>query len=126
MDVLSPADVVLRLIESINQGDPQGISLLTARRFRYTDPEGLRHDCKGPEEVRESWERFLAAHPDYRIRVEQVLRSGEGVAVLGRTTGAHLPEDVEESGTVLWTAELEDGLVSGWRTYRDDPEIEEE
>ena len=48
---------------------------------------------------------------------------GDGVAIIGKTTGSHLPPEVEERETLLWTAEVHEGLVSEWRIYSDEEEV---
>ena len=51
--------------------------------------------------------------------------SGNAVAIIGKTTGSHVPPEVEEHETVLWTAEIRDGLVAEWRIYSDIEEAKE-
>ena len=68
---------------------------------------------------RQGWEDYFTSNPDYRIHVERVLIGGDGVAIIGRTTGSHVQPEVEEHETVLWTAEIRGGLVSEWRIYTD-------
>jgi hypothetical protein len=49
---------------------------------------------------------------------------GDGVIIIvGKTTGSHIPPEVEERETLLWTAEVCDGLVSEWRIYSDEEEV---
>jgi hypothetical protein len=47
------------------------------------------------------------------------------VAVLGYTTGSHLglPDEQERTQTLIWTAEIADGLVRVWRLVPDTPEV---
>ena len=67
----------------------------------------------------DDWQGYFSAYPKYKIHVQHVLMSGKGVAILGKTTGSHIPTEVEEKETVLWTAEIRDGLVAEWRIYSD-------
>jgi len=46
-------------------------------------------------------------------------QGGNGVAIIGKTTGSHVPPEVEENETVLWTAEIRGGLVAEWRIFSD-------
>ena len=41
------------------------------------------------------------------------------MAVIGKTTGSHVPPEIEEREVVAWIAEVQDGLVSEWRIYSD-------
>jgi ketosteroid isomerase-like protein len=109
--------VVEAFVACINSRDLEGIAALTAPRYTFTDMEGDVYVFEGDEAVEASWDEYLSAYPDYRISVEHVMRSGDGVAIVGRTTGSHLPAEVERDEVVLWTAELEDGLISEWRIY---------
>lgn len=112
-----PESVILEFIERINAGDAAGIASLTAPVYTFTDTEGDVYVVEGPEAVRQSWNEYLLAYPNYKIFVQRVLRSGNGVAIVGQTSGSHLPSEIEREELVLWIAELEDGLVSDWRIY---------
>jgi len=68
---------------------------------------------------RDGWQDYFSSYPKYRIHVHHVLMSGNGVAIIGKTTGSHVPPEVEEKETVLWTAEIRNGLVAAWRIYSD-------
>lgn len=48
------------------------------------------------------------------------------MAIIGKTTGSHVPPEVEEKETVLWTAEIRNGLVAEWRIYSDIEEAKKE
>jgi len=113
----APESVILEFIERINRGDSAGIASLTAPVYTFKDMEGRVYIVEGAEAIKESWDEYLSAYPSYKILVQHVLRSGDGVAIVGQTTGSHLSPEVEQKETVLWIAELEDGLVSAWRIY---------
>jgi len=100
-------------VECINAGNPEALKAHQTEDFAFTDMSG---------EVtwgRQGWEDYFTSYPDYRIHVERVLICGDGVAIIGRTTGSHIPPEVEEHETVLWTAEIRGELVSEWRIYTD-------
>lgn len=71
----------------------------------------------------EEGEGYFAPYPDYKIHVHHVLVGGNGVAIVDRTTGSHIPPEVEERETLLWTAKVRDGLVSEWRIYSNEEEV---
>lgn len=105
--------VALGFVECINTGDPKALMAHQTEDFAFIDMSG---------EVtwgRQGWEDYFTSYPDYRIHVERVLIGGEGVAIIGRTTGSHIPPEIEEQETVLWTAEIRGGLVAEWRIYTD-------
>lgn len=109
----------LGFVECINAGDPEALKAHQTEDFAFTDMSG--EVTRG----RQGWEDYFTSYPDYRIHVERVLIGGEGVAIIGRTTGSHVSQEVEEHETVLWTAEIRGGLVSEWRIYTDIKEARE-
>ena len=50
------------------------------------------------------------------------------VAVLGHTTGSHLglPPEEEQELTLIWLAEVSDGLVRSWTLVEDTPRARRE
>jgi len=72
---------------------------------------------------RDGWHDYFSSNPDYWIHVEKLITSGNGVAVIGHTSGCHVGPDVEEKWTILWTAQIRDGLVFQWRIYSDVDEV---
>jgi hypothetical protein len=111
MSNVSPRSVVLQIIEMINQGNLQGITSFVSEKVVFTDILGRVYQEK------DFMENYLLAFPEYKIRVHHALQGGNGVAILGKTSGSHVPSQVEEHEWLVWTAELEDGLISMWRIY---------
>jgi ketosteroid isomerase-like protein len=109
----SPKSVALQFVEIINAGDSEALMRLQTEDFTLIDMAG--DVTRG----RDGWPSYFASFPEYKIHVQQVLTSGNGVAIIGKTTGSHVPPEVEEKETVLWTAKIEDGLVAEWRIYSD-------
>jgi hypothetical protein len=103
--------VALKFVEIINAGDSEALINLQTEGFTLIDMAGDMY--RG----RDGWQDYFSAYPKYKIHVQHVLTSGDGVAIIGKTTGSHVPPEVEEKETVLWTAEIRDGLVSEWRIY---------
>lgn len=105
--------VAMKFVEAINNGDSKALIKLQTEDFTLIDAEG--ETFRG----RDGWEGYFSAYPEYRIHIQHVLTGGNGVAIIGKTTGSHVPLETEEKETVLWTAEIRDGLVSEWRLYTD-------
>jgi hypothetical protein len=103
--------VALKFVEIINAGDSEALINLQTEGFTLIDMAGDIY--RG----RDGWQDYFSAYPKYKIHVQHVLTSGDGVAIIGKTTGSHVPPEVEEKEIVLWTAEIRDGLVSEWRIY---------
>ena len=105
--------VALKFVEMINQGDSKALIKLQTEDFTLVDAEG------GVFRGRDGWEGYFADYPKYKILIQKVLTGGNGVAIIGKTTGSHVLPEIEEKETVLWTAEIRDGLVAEWRLYTD-------
>jgi ketosteroid isomerase-like protein len=116
MKVSSPTDIALKFVEYINTGDADGLTTLMTEDFTSIDKAGeVTHG-------RQHWDYFTQ-YPHYRIHVKHILTSGDGVAIIGKTTGSHVPSELEEKELVLWTAVIREGLVAHWRIYSDIDEI---
>jgi hypothetical protein len=109
----SPKSVALKFVEVINAGDSEALVKLQTESFTLVDMDGDVY--RG----RDGWQDYFSAYPKYKIHVQHVLTSGNGVAIIGKTTGSNVPPEVEEKETVLWTAEIRNGLVAEWRIYSD-------
>lgn len=103
--------IALKFVEVINAGDSEGLIKLQTKGFTFIDMAG-EVTCG-----RDGWPGYFSSFPNYKIYVQQLLTGGNGVAIIGKTTGSHVPPEVEEHETVLWTAEIRDGLVAEWRIY---------
>ncbi|KPL21527.1 MAG: hypothetical protein AMJ93_09410 [Anaerolineae bacterium SM23_84] len=112
--------VVLKFVEYINSQDLDGLASLTADEFTFTDVSGHVHVWSREEAVQECWQGYFTPFPDYKIHVRQVLTGGDRVAIIGQTSGSHMPAEIEARSTVLWIAGLRDGLVCEWRIYATD------
>lgn len=120
----SPSSIVLKFIEYINKGDIERTISLMSEEFIFTDIPGRVYHVRGKESHKQFWSEYLSAYPNYKIHIHHVLTSGNGVAIIGKTTGSHVPPEIEEKETVLWIAEVTNGLISEWRIYSDEEEAE--
>lgn len=109
----TPTSVALKFVEVINAGNSEELVKLQTEDFTLIDMVG------DVSRGRDGWQGYFSAYPNYTIHMHQVLTSGNGVAIIGKTTGSHVEPEVEELETVLWTAEIRDGLVAEWRIYSD-------
>jgi ketosteroid isomerase-like protein len=110
--------IALKFVEVINAGDSEALIKLQTEDFTLIDMAG--NVFRG----RDGWQGYFSDYPKYKIHVQQVLVSGNTVAIIGKTTGSHVPPEVEAHETVLWTAEIRDGLVAEWQIYSDIQEAE--
>lgn len=117
MNDSSAIDVALKFVEYINGGDLEGLCSLMTDDFTFIDYRGKVE--RGKDTMREGFKGYFSEYPHYKIIVKKVLTGGAGVVIIGKTTGSHLPSEVEEKETVLWTAEIRDSRVAEWRIYAD-------
>lgn len=110
----------LKFVEAINRGDSKALIKLQTEDFTLIDADGDVF-CG-----RDGWEGYFTDYPEYNIHIQKVLTGGSGVAIIGKTTGSQVPPEVEAKETVLWTAEIRDGLVAEWRLYTDIPACEQQ
>jgi hypothetical protein len=62
-------------------------------------------------------ENYIREFPDYRIHIRHVLQGGRGIAIVGHTTGSHVPPETEANEVLVWTAEVDSGKIVTWRIY---------
>ncbi|MGD2247382.1 MAG: nuclear transport factor 2 family protein [Candidatus Methanofastidiosia archaeon] len=116
MTTQSPIDTALKFVECINAGDADKLMTLVTKDFTFIDKVGEVTTGK------ERWDYF-EMYPEYKIHVKHVLKSGNSVAIIGKTTGSHVPPELEEKETIMWIAEIDKGYVAEWRIYSDIEEI---
>ncbi|HOP08730.1 MAG TPA: nuclear transport factor 2 family protein [Candidatus Methanofastidiosa archaeon] len=112
-DIKALESVALKYVEAINNGDSESLVALQAEDFTFIDVDGVLSQGKI------NWKGYFSAYPKYKIHILKVLTGGNGVAIIGKTTGSHVPPEIEEKETVIWTAEIRDGLIVEWRIYTD-------
>ena len=100
-------------MDVINAGDSEELIKLQTEGFTLIDMAGDVY--RG----RDGWQGYFSAYPKYNIHVQYGLTSGNGVAIIGKTTGSQVPPEVQEKETAPCAAEIRDGLVAEWRIYSD-------
>jgi ketosteroid isomerase-like protein len=114
MDHSSPKSVVLRFVEYVNSGDIEGMNSLISEDVVFTDILGRVYREHKFMEV------YIKKFPDYRIHVQHALQGGNGIAIVGHTTGSHVSAEIEAREVLVWTAEVDSGKISAWRIYSSD------
>jgi ketosteroid isomerase-like protein len=111
MSDLSPRSIVLNFIDLLNVGDIDGLNSLISEDLKFTDIQGDVYWEKG----------FMAGYPaefpDYKIHIHHALSGGDGVAIIGKVSGSHFPQEKEVQEILVWTAEVRDGVITEWRIY---------
>lgn len=113
---------VVRFIDCINRTDLYALAdlLHDDHRLEILDEEPL----VGREANVSAWKGYFEAFPDYVIYPRYLTDHDGRVVVVGTTTGSHLGlPDVEESKlSVLWHADVDDGLLTRWAVLEDNPQ----
>ncbi|HAL49421.1 MAG: nuclear transport factor 2 family protein [SAR202 cluster bacterium] len=112
MDDQSPEAIVRAFVDHVNGGNLAGIASLLSDDIVFIDASGNVH-----RRDKSFMAGYLAQFPEYRIHVHGILLSGNGVAIIGQTTGSHVSPQVEANETIVWAAEVRDGLIAEWRIY---------
>ena len=111
MDDSTPIAVVRTFVEYVNKGDLPGIASLISEDILFTDIQGRVYQEK------EFMDKYLENFPNYKIHTRHILQGGNGAAIIGKTSGSHVSPEIEEKETLVWIAEIRDGLISEWRIY---------
>jgi hypothetical protein len=114
-----PASTTTAFIDCINRADSDGLGRLLAEDhvlYVFDEPPLVGRAANA-----EAWRGYLVSFPEYAIYPHRVVAAGNRVAVLGHTTGSHLglPDDQEAALTLIWVAEISEGLVRSWRLMED-------
>lgn len=78
----------------------------------------------GRKLMRAGFQSYFTQFPEYKIHIEKVAHSRNEIAIVGKTTGSHVPPEIEEKETVIFIAKIEDDLVAEWRIFSDTDYIE--
>ena len=117
---MTNSNLVRTFVSSINAGDLATlISLMTEDHVYYVDGE---KPMIGKEAMRSAWASYFKLFPKYRIVIDQLYAHENNVIVSGHTHGSHVPEEIETApNSVLWDAQVRDGLIARWIIYPANP-----
>ena len=120
---MSDASVIAReFIARINAHDARALAELMTEDHRVVDAtDGI---IVGRRTLRQGWESFFAMFPDYVIELEDIIASGDVVALFGHASGHFSgapPQGASPSFRIplAWRAVIREGLVAEWRIYGD-------
>jgi steroid delta-isomerase-like uncharacterized protein len=125
---VAAGEIMSRFYEDFGTGNIDGALAACAKDLEITDP-GMGQ-VRGRERVREYLETFKRAMPDARAIIEQIVETGERVAVEGRFTGTHTGPLATDDGDVAPTEAkvdlrladvslVRDGEIVAYHTYYD-------
>jgi hypothetical protein len=107
--------VVIQFNHCITHRDLDGLTALMSDDHVFIDSANNR--VEGKAACTAAWRSFFEAFPDYRNEFERVRSLREDAVMSGRS----ICSDPLLDGPALWTAKVNDGLVSEWRVLADTP-----
>ena len=118
---LPPVAAVIGFVDAINRGDVDRLVALMSPDHRLQVLQ--EPPVAGREVIRETWDGYATAFPDYVIYPDRIVHRGDDVLVLGSTTGSHLglPDEQERQLKLIWRATVRDGLLVLWQIMADTP-----
>ena len=111
-----PISIVQEFNEAINHQDIDRLAGLMAENHTFIDRDGSSHGPKS--HMVEGWKQFFEMFPDYRNTFNKLIAAGNRVAVLGFAYWS----EKEPYDPVIWTAVIENELITEWRVYVDSVE----
>jgi ketosteroid isomerase-like protein len=118
--------LVIRFVNEINRHDVGAMLALVSDDHVFVD--GLGHELRGKERLREAWTSYFALFPDYRILIEDHLQMGIVVGVFGSASGTYAV-DGELSPSrrwkipAAWKAIVRDERVERWQVFADNEPV---
>ncbi len=115
--------VALAFVDRINAHDVAGLVTLMTPGHTFIDATGKAYAGRVP--LRQAWEEYLAAFPDYLIDIKHVVGHGPIVVLLGWAKGTFAgdPMAPEKGKTwripAAWQAVIRKDLIHEWRIYAD-------
>lgn len=113
MNSRDPKLIVLQFNECINNQDLEGLSDLMSEDHTFIDSEG--EIDRGKDTMLKGWRDFFQEFPDYLNHFLIVESRDNLVLITGYSTCSYEPLD----GPAIWTAKVENDLLSEWRVYED-------
>jgi len=126
LEVKRALTVVREFVAAINEHDLDRLLGLMTEDHVFIDSGGAT--VHGRESMGRAWQGYFGMVPDYRIRVEEAIESGDLVVLLGTAGGTYsvagkLEAENRWETPAAWRALVRDDRVAGWRVYADNEPI---
>ena len=114
MNKIDPKITALQFNQCINDHDINGIRNLMTENHIFIDRHGDEYG-----DMVNGWIEFFTNYPTYKNVFTRVESSGNLVILIGYAIWS---KDALEKDYAIWTATIEDDLVSKWQIYEDTEE----
>lgn len=120
------ASVAHAFVRAINRQDVDALVALMSEEHQFID--SLGNVTVGREKMRTGWGMYFKMVPDYNVAIEETLRDGPVVVMLGTAHGTYSldgklkPENEWTTPTAL-RALIQEQKVTQWRVFCDNEPI---
>jgi hypothetical protein len=114
MNLRDPKLIALQFNEYINNQDIKGLSKLMTEDHMFIDRANVQYG-----DMVNGWKEFFSNFPTYKNYFHRVESRSNLVILSGY---AKWSKDSLEKDYAIWTAKIENDLVSEWRIYEDTEE----
>jgi ketosteroid isomerase-like protein len=121
MKMMNPTEVFKQFLAAVNSHDLSALAALLAADHVFVDSLGNR--MYGTTSVEAGWRGYFAMCPDYRIREDHAMASGETVLAVGEAGGTI--DGASWRTPAAWKATIRDGQVAEWRVFADNKPVYE-
>lgn len=111
MNKIDPKFTALQYNEFINSQNVEGLTNLMTEDFTFKPISGNIE--KGKESMIKGWKTFFEEYPDYRNIFTRIESRDNLVVLIGYSICSYDPLD----GPSIWTATIENDLVSNWSIF---------
>lgn len=116
MSLNVPITIVKAFNDCIHNQDIDGLAALMSEDHTFIDRDGSSHGPKS--HMTEGWKQFFEMFPLYKNTFTELKADENRVFVLGYAYWS----EKEPYDPVIWTAKIENNLITEWRVYEDSDE----
>src|ERR1700733_5334810 len=104
---MNPVETVLAFLDAINRHDSDQLAASMTEDHVFID--SLGNSVRGRETMRAGWRGYFAMCPDYRVSHEDILNTGDTVAVFGSAGGTI--HEIKWQTPAAWRVVVHKGLI---------------
>jgi ketosteroid isomerase-like protein len=122
----TPTDIARRFVDAVNARSVGVLSGLLSDDHVFIDAADTR--VIGRDANRQAWIAYFVLIPDYRINVEQMLESGDTVALFGSAEGTFAPDGKLRDShrwqiPAAWRFRVDRDRIAELRVYADNEPV---
>jgi ketosteroid isomerase-like protein len=118
---MDATEVFKEFVAAVNRHDVAALAALLSPDHVFVD--SLGNTVQGGKSMEAGWRGYFAMCPDYWIRHDHVIASGDTVLAVGEAGGTI--DGVAWRTPAAWKAVLRDGQTAEWRVFADNKPVYE-